>query len=134
MNWVSSRGGSPAVPFIDALFAGTAPDGGLYMPERLDPLSATQVDAIRAANGNIVEIGTIVGAHLLRDEITSDALRLSYRFRITRLLARNRSPRCWVIWKHRVCCTMKRSGGIGWLTVIPPIASACAPLQTAILS
>ncbi len=75
MNWVSSRGGSPAVPFIDALFAGTAPDGGLYMPERLDPLSATQVDAIRAANGNIVEIGTIVGAHLLRDEITSDALR-----------------------------------------------------------
>lgn len=75
MNWVSSRGASPAVPFIDALFAGTAPDGGLYMPERLAPLSAKQLDAIRAANGNIVEIGTIVGAHLLRDEITSDALR-----------------------------------------------------------
>ena len=28
MRWVSSRGSSPAVPFIDALFAGTAPDGG----------------------------------------------------------------------------------------------------------
>ena len=27
MRWVSSRGASPAVPFIDALFAGTAPDG-----------------------------------------------------------------------------------------------------------
>jgi threonine synthase len=75
MNWVSSRGASPAVPFIDALFAGTAPDGGLYMPERLVPLSPAQLDAIRAANGDIVDIGTIVGAHLLRDEITAEAMR-----------------------------------------------------------
>jgi threonine synthase len=75
MRWVSSRGASPAVPFIDALFAGTAPDGGLYMPERLDPLAPDQLDAIRAANGDIVEIGTIVGSHLLRDEITVDAMR-----------------------------------------------------------
>jgi threonine synthase len=70
MRWVSSRGASPAVPFIDALFAGTAPDGGLYMPERLDPLSPDQLTAIRAAHGDIVEIGTIVGSHLLRDEIS----------------------------------------------------------------
>jgi threonine synthase len=70
MRWVSSRGASPAVPFIDALFAGTAPDGGLYMPERLDPLSSDQLAAIRAAAGDIVEIGTIVGSHLLRDEIS----------------------------------------------------------------
>src|SRR5258705_12279110 len=75
MRWVSSRGASPAVPFIDALFAGTAPDGGLYMPERLDPLSPGQLDAIRSANGDIVEIGTIVGSHLLRDEITAAGLR-----------------------------------------------------------
>ena len=74
MKWISSRGASPAVPFIDALFAGTAPDGGLYMPERLEPLSAFQLDAIRAANGNIVDIGSIVGAHLLRDEISASDL------------------------------------------------------------
>ena len=74
MKWISSRGASPAVPFIDALFAGTAPDGGLYMPERLDPLSSSQLDAIRAANGNIVDIGSIVGAHLLRDEISASDL------------------------------------------------------------
>ena len=43
MKWVSTRGASPPVPFIDALFAGTAPDGGLYMPERLDPLPAGTV-------------------------------------------------------------------------------------------
>jgi len=70
MKWVSSRGASPAVPFIDALFAGTAPDGGLYMPERLEPLTPAQLDDIRAAHGDIVTIGTIVGAHLLRDEIS----------------------------------------------------------------
>jgi threonine synthase len=79
MKWVSSRGASPPVPFIDALFAGTAPDGGLYMPERLDSLSPDQLAAIRAANGDIVEIGTIVGAHLLRDEISVSDMRALVR-------------------------------------------------------
>jgi len=78
MRWVSSRGASPAVPFIDALFAGTAPDGGLYMPERLDPLSSDQLAAIRAA-ADIVEIGTIVGSHLLRDEISVADMRALVR-------------------------------------------------------
>jgi threonine synthase len=66
------------VPFIDALFAGTAPDGGLYMPERLDPLPAAALEAIRnavVAGAGIVEVGSQVGAHLLRDEIAADQLR-----------------------------------------------------------
>jgi threonine synthase len=73
MNWVSTRGAAPPVPFIDALFAGTAPDGGLYMPERLDPLPAGTVESLRG--GDAVEIGARVGSHLLRDEITPQALR-----------------------------------------------------------
>ena len=73
MKWISTRGASPPVPFIDALFAGTAPDGGLYMPERIDPLPDGSIDALRS--GDIVEIGTRVGAHLLRDEIAPEALR-----------------------------------------------------------
>ena len=73
MNWISTRGGSPPVPFIDALFAGTTPDGGLYMPERLDPLPPGAVESLRQAG--MVEIGTRIGAHLLRDEISADALR-----------------------------------------------------------
>jgi threonine synthase len=72
MKWISTRGGSPPIAFIDALFAGTAPDGGLYMPERLDPLPAGTVDRLRDAD--IVEIGTTIGAHILRDEITRQAL------------------------------------------------------------
>ena len=73
MNWVSTRGASPPVPFIDALFAGTAPDGGLYMPERLDPLPPGMVESLRGAG--MVEIGARVGSHLLRDEIAPEALR-----------------------------------------------------------
>ena len=73
MNWVSTRGASPAVPFIDALFAGTAPDGGLYIPQRLEPLPAGTVDSLRGAG--VVDIGTRIGSHLLRGEITPEALR-----------------------------------------------------------
>jgi threonine synthase len=72
MKWISTRGGSPPITFIDALFAGTAPDGGLYMPERLDPLPPGTVDRLRGAD--IVEIGTTIGVHILRDEITRQAL------------------------------------------------------------
>src|SRR5215470_172188 len=72
MQWISTRGQSPPISFIDALFAGTAPDGGLYMPERLDPLPHATLDSIRGAD--IVTLGSVVGAHLLRDEITSSAM------------------------------------------------------------
>jgi threonine synthase len=72
MKWVSTRGASPPISFVDALFAGVAPDGGLYMPERLDPLPPGTLDSLRGAD--IVTIGSIVGAHLLRDEITASAI------------------------------------------------------------
>jgi threonine synthase len=68
MNWVSTRGASPAVPFIDALFAGTAPDGGLYFPDRFEPLPPGVAESLR--NASIVSIGTAVGSHLLKGEIT----------------------------------------------------------------
>jgi len=72
MKWTSTRGSSPPISFIDALFAGTAPDGGLYMPERLDALPPASLESIRGAD--IVTVGTEVGAHLLRDEITPAAM------------------------------------------------------------
>jgi threonine synthase len=56
------------VPFIDALFAGTAPDGGLYFPERFEPLPAGTVETLKKAS--LVEIGTVVGTHLLGGEIS----------------------------------------------------------------
>ena len=69
MKWVSTRHSSPPVSFIDALFAGTAPDGGLYFPDQFDPLPLSSLEALRSAD--IVETASIVGGHLLRDEISA---------------------------------------------------------------
>ena len=67
MYWVSTRGAAPPISFVDALFAGTAPDGGLYMPERLDPLPAGTVESL--CGGSFVEVASRIGGHLLREEI-----------------------------------------------------------------
>jgi threonine synthase len=72
MKWVSTRRASPAVPFVDALFAGTAPDGGLYFPDRFEPLDPGVLARLR--NADLVDIAATVGAHLLRDDITEAQL------------------------------------------------------------
>jgi threonine synthase len=43
MQYLSTRGGAPAVSFTEALLAGLAPDGGLYMPERWPGLSHDEI-------------------------------------------------------------------------------------------
>ena len=43
MQFVTTRGGSPPVSFTTALFAGLAPDGGLYVPETIEPWSADEL-------------------------------------------------------------------------------------------
>jgi threonine synthase len=45
MNYVSTRGEAPAVPFLDAVIAGLAPDGGLYVPETWPQLAAAEIAA-----------------------------------------------------------------------------------------
>jgi threonine synthase len=72
MKWVSTRGQSPPVPFIDALFAGTAPDGGLYFPDRFTPLPPATLERLKSAD--LATIGTVVGTHLLAGEITEQAM------------------------------------------------------------
>jgi threonine synthase len=52
MRYVSTRGGSPPVSFLDAVLAGLAPDGGLYVPERWPALFATPEGRRNAANGH----------------------------------------------------------------------------------
>ncbi|HEY1753537.1 MAG TPA: threonine synthase [Caulobacteraceae bacterium] len=43
MNYLSTRGQSPAASFLDAVIAGLAPDGGLYVPEAWPRLSAAEL-------------------------------------------------------------------------------------------
>ena len=68
MKWISTRGISPPAPFIDALFSGAAPDGGLYLPERLEPLSPAEVASLSSADA--AAIGGQVGLRLLEGDIT----------------------------------------------------------------
>lgn len=72
MKWISTRRASPPVSFVDALFAGTAPDGGLYFPDRFDALPPASLEAVRSAD--LAGIGAIVGAHLLRGAISEQDL------------------------------------------------------------
>ena len=46
MRFVTTRGIAPAVSLTHALFDGLAPDGGLYVPESLDPWSSAELSAL----------------------------------------------------------------------------------------
>ena len=47
MQYVSTRGQSPAREFCDILLGGLAPDGGLYLPEAYPQVSRTELDEWR---------------------------------------------------------------------------------------
>ena len=72
MQWISTRSSSPAVSFRDALFEGLAPDGGLYLPERLEPLPSSTIAGLHGSP--LVDVGTAIAAHLIEDEIPLAAL------------------------------------------------------------
>lgn len=74
MRLVSTR--SPergeAWTFAEALFEGLAPDGGLFVPHRIDPL---EPDVIRSLRGRpFAETATLVGEHLLAGEPAVEAV------------------------------------------------------------
>ncbi|MGY8718255.1 MAG: threonine synthase, partial [Verrucomicrobiia bacterium] len=45
MNYISTRGQTPALGFSDAVATGLAPDGGLFLPEQLPQFSADELKA-----------------------------------------------------------------------------------------
>ena len=49
MRFVSTRGAAPAVSLSEAMLAGLAPDGGLYVPERMPVLAAEVLEECIAA-------------------------------------------------------------------------------------
>ena len=67
MNWISTRGASPPVSFREALVAGQAPDGGLYLPERLDPLPVAEVRALPGRS--VAALAARVGGHVLAGDL-----------------------------------------------------------------
>ena len=67
MICISTRGAAPAVTFREALFAGLAPDGGLYVPQLLPVLDPAVWTAARGAT--MAETGTAMLGPLIGDEI-----------------------------------------------------------------
>jgi threonine synthase len=55
MQFVTTRGGSPSVSFTTALFAGLAPDGGLYVPETIEPWTPNELASLSRLT--LTEIG-----------------------------------------------------------------------------
>lgn len=50
MKFISTRGGTPALGFSDAVATGLAPDGGLFLPETLPQFSATELRGMEGLN------------------------------------------------------------------------------------
>ena len=55
VRFVSTRGRAPAASLGTALFDGLAPDGGLYVPDPIEPWSPDEIAAL--ASMSLVEIG-----------------------------------------------------------------------------
>jgi threonine synthase len=55
MRFVTTRDGAPPISFSEALLEGLAPDGGLYVPETIEPWTADEIG--RLPNRTLTEIG-----------------------------------------------------------------------------
>lgn len=77
MRLVSTGGRAEPVSFGEALFRGLAPDGGLFMPDKLSPLSPGDVEALRGAGA--IECGLAVARHLLGEELEDEILESAVR-------------------------------------------------------
>lgn len=72
MRFVSTRGGSPPVSFRQAVMAGLAPDGGLYLPAELPRLPDEVLDAARDCQ--LAETAARVAAPFVGDELPPGVL------------------------------------------------------------
>lgn len=72
MRYISTRGQSPPVGFIDAVLGGLAPDGGLYVPQTWPTFTADEIAAF--AGLSYAQVAARVIGAFAGDEIASDDL------------------------------------------------------------
>ena len=76
VNWsqsfASTRGTAPPTDLARAVLAGLAPDGGLYVPERLEPFEADELDALLEMS--FPDLATAVGHRLLGQDLPYEEL------------------------------------------------------------
>jgi threonine synthase len=72
MNYISTRGGAPAVGFAETLLAGLAPDGGLYIPAAWPAFTPDEIAAF--AGRPYAEVAAEVVGRFVGDDIPRPAL------------------------------------------------------------
>jgi len=72
MRYLTTRGAAPAVDFRTALFDGLAPDGGLYVPETIEPWSDPELS--RLPRRTLTEIALRVLRPFTRGELDAATL------------------------------------------------------------
>ena len=73
MEYISTRGGAPALDFEGVTLAGLAPDGGLYLPRKWPRFTAAEIRAMRGLNYAELAVTVMrpfVGASLTEAELT----------------------------------------------------------------
>ncbi len=73
MEYISTRGEAPVLGFRDALLAGLARDGGLYVPRTWPALSKREIRALRGKSYQ--EVAFEILSRFIGDEIAADSLR-----------------------------------------------------------
>ena len=73
MNYISTRGAAPRVGFTEALLAGLAPDGGLYVPETWPRVSDPAIAGF--ADRPYAEVAADIFGRFVGDDISPDVLR-----------------------------------------------------------
>src|SRR5262245_18138235 len=73
MNFYSTRNKSDFWSFRDAVVQGHAPDGGLFMPERINPFPKEYFKSVR--NKPFAELSFDVAKQLLGDVVPADVLK-----------------------------------------------------------
>ena len=73
MDYISTRGEAPALGFRDALLAGLARDGGLYVPRTWPTLTKREIKALRGKSYQDVAFEIL--SRFTGDEIAADKLR-----------------------------------------------------------
>ncbi|TWF57194.1 threonine synthase [Neorhizobium alkalisoli] len=73
MEYISTRGDAPALGFRDALLAGLARDGGLYVPREWPSLTKRDIKALRGKS--YAEVAFEILKHFVDGEIPDDKLK-----------------------------------------------------------
>ncbi len=117
MKYVSTRGEAPVLGFEDALLAGLASDGGLYVPEAWPTLSA---DTIRGFQGASYEdIAEAVMTPYVEGDVPRDAFR-------------SMIDESYATFSHRAIAPLVQIGANEWILELfhgPTLAFKDVPMQ-----